>query len=359
MARIPKRLTRLALAAALIVPTVVVAAGPASVAAPTKAEVEAAETEAERIGHELEVAIEAYNETRVRLQGVQGKLADALDDKRSAEAVANEALGQLEERAVAAYTDAGSQFDVLLGASDLAEFSDRLEFMGALAQNDADLASTAENAQQQAEWAAGRYADTIEERQTELDQMATTRAEIERMLGQQRALVQQLDQEYREYIERQEAAAAAAAVAEQEIADDPGTGGTGGTTGGGYVPPADAGAVETAIDAAYHAIGSPYVWGTAGPGTFDCSGLTSWAYAQAGVYLPHSSVSQATSFPEVPISEMQRGDLLFFYSPISHVALYIGNGEMIHARHPGPGGEVQKGPVAGYGTEVVKVTRPT
>ena len=69
---------------------------------------------ANEIGHELEVAIEQYNDARLRLQGVQDRLADALDDKRAAEALAAEAMGQLEERAVAAYTGAGSQMDVLL-----------------------------------------------------------------------------------------------------------------------------------------------------------------------------------------------------------------------------------------------------
>ncbi|MDQ3210366.1 MAG: hypothetical protein M3Q20_04170, partial [Actinomycetota bacterium] len=186
MSNTPKRLARLlarlAVAVALVVPSVVVAAGSASVAAPTQAEVEAAQAEAEAIGHDLEVAIERYNDARVRLDGVQDKLAAALDDKETAEAVAAKATGQLEDRAVQAYTGAGSQIDVLLGASDLAEFSDRLEFMGALAQNDADLANTAENAQQQAEWAAARYADTIGDKQAELDQMESARAEIERML---------------------------------------------------------------------------------------------------------------------------------------------------------------------------------
>lgn len=361
MARITQRLARLGLAAALVVPTLVIAAGPASVAAPTKADVEAAEAKAEAIGHELEIAIERYNDARLRLQGVQDKLADALDDKRTAEATAAEATGQLEDRAVEAYTGAGSQMDVLLGASDLSEFSDRLEFMGALAQNDADLASAAQNAQQQAEWAATRYSDTIEEKQAELDRMQGTRAEIERMLAQQRALVDQLDREYREYIERQEAAAAAAATAEQAAAEDTGSGG-GGTTGGGggYDPPPDASAVQIAIGAADSVVGAPYVWGTAGPDTFDCSGLTSWAYAQAGVYLPHSSAAQASSGAVVgSLSEAQPGDLLFFYSPISHVAIYVGGGTMIHARHPGPGGEVQYGSVSGYGTEVVLIVRPT
>ena len=83
-----------------------------------------------------------------------------------------------------------------------------------------------------------------------------------------------------------------------------------------------------------------------------------WAWAQAGVYLPHSSAVQYESLPHVDPSQMQPGDLLFFYSPISHVALYIGGGMMIHARHPGPGGEVQEGSVAGYGTPVVGVARP-
>ncbi len=72
-------------------------------------------------------------------------------------------------------------------------------------------------------------------------------------------------------------------------------------------------------------IGTQYVWGAADPSVgFDCSGLTSWAYAQAGVYLPHSSYSQYSSVPHVPIDQIQPGDLLFFYSPTSHVAMYIG-----------------------------------
>jgi cell wall-associated NlpC family hydrolase len=356
-----KRITRLAVAILLVVPTVVVA-GSSSVAAPTKAEVEAAQAELQRVSHELELAIERYNDARVRLQGVQDKLAEALDDKQAAEAIAAAALAQLEDRAVEAYTGAGSQMDVLLGASDLSEFSDRLEFMGALAQNDADLATQAQNAQQQAQWAADRYAETIDEKESELEQMAARRSEIQRMLDQQEALYQELNREYEDYLERQEAQAAAAAAAEADAAADTGTGGGGVSTGGGggYVPPPDAGAAQIAIGAADSKLGAEYVWGTAGPDTFDCSGLTSWAYAQAGVYLPHSSAAQASSGSVVPsMAQAQPGDLLFFYSPISHVALYVGGGTMIHARHPGPGGQVQYGSVAGYGTPVVRIVRPT
>jgi cell wall-associated NlpC family hydrolase len=359
----PKRIARLAVAVVFVVPAIVAGFITTSVAAPTKAEVEAAEAEANRIGHELEVAIEQYNDARVRLQGVQDRLADALDDKEAAQAIAAEAMAQLEERAVEAYTGAGSQMDVLLGASDLSEFSDRLEFMGALAQNDADLATAAENAQQQAQWAAERYAETIEEKTAELEQMQAKRAEIERMLDEQRDLVDQLDREYREYVEAQEAQAALAAAAEQEAAGDTGTVDPGST--GPPPPPPNGSAASAAIAAADSKLGAEYVWGTAGPDTFDCSGLTSWAYAQAGVYLPHSSAAQASSGAVVcsgscsSLAGAQPGDLLFFYSPISHVALYVGSGTMIHARHPGPGGQVQYGSVSGYGTPVVKIVRPT
>lgn len=360
----PRRLARLVVAAVFVVPTVVVA-GSASLAAPTQAEVEAAKEKLQQVSHELELAIEQYNDARYRLQGVQDKLAEALEAKEAAEAIAAEAMGQLEARAVEAYTGAGSQMDVLLGASDLSEFSDRLEFMGALAQNDVDLATKAESAQQQAEWAAERYAETIDQKKTELDAMSAKRAEIQRMLGEQEALYQELNRDYQDYLERQEAQAEAAAAAEAQAATststtgDGGGGTTSGGGGGGFVPPPNASAAQVAIAAAKSKIGASYVWGTAGPDTFDCSGLTSWAYAQAGVSLPHSSAAQASSYPEVPYSAAQPGDLLFFYSPVSHVALYMGGGMMVHARHPGPGGQVQVGSVAGYGTPVVKVTRPT
>ena len=71
--------------------------------------------------------------------------------------------------------------------------------------------------------------------------------------------------------------------------------------------------------------------GAAGPGSFDCSGLTQYAYAAAGISLPHSSSMQSQMGSSVSPSAMAPGDLLFYYSPVSHVAMYIGNGKMVHA----------------------------
>ncbi len=87
---------------------------------------------------------------------------------------------------------------------------------------------------------------------------------------------------------------------------------------------------QIAVDAALTKLGYPYVYGTAGPNTFDCSGLTSWAWAQAGVTIPRTSSGQST-LPYVPLDQLQPGDLVTYYSPVHHVALYIGNGQIIDA----------------------------
>ncbi len=84
-------------------------------------------------------------------------------------------------------------------------------------------------------------------------------------------------------------------------------------------------------------VGKSYVYGAAGPSAFDCSGLTMMAWQQAGVSLPHNSGAQYSSGPRISESELQPGDLVFYYTPISHVGMYIGNGQVVNALNPGSG----------------------
>ncbi|WP_369139184.1 C40 family peptidase [Modestobacter versicolor] len=95
--------------------------------------------------------------------------------------------------------------------------------------------------------------------------------------------------------------------------------------------PAPSEAAGVAVQTALAQVGDMYATGGSGPDTFDCSGLTQYAYAAAGVSLPHSSRAQSTLGVAVSRAELQPGDLVFFYSPISHVGMYIGNGQMVHA----------------------------
>jgi cell wall-associated NlpC family hydrolase len=90
-------------------------------------------------------------------------------------------------------------------------------------------------------------------------------------------------------------------------------------------------AAQAAVDTAMAQVGDPYAWAAAGPHAFDCSGLTQYAYAAAGINLPHSSRMQSSVGTPVGTGDLQPGDLLFFYSPVSHVGMYIGNGQMVHA----------------------------
>ena len=96
--------------------------------------------------------------------------------------------------------------------------------------------------------------------------------------------------------------------------------------------PAPSGMAGVAVQAALGQLGVPYVYATALPGvSFDCSGLTHWAWGQAGVYLPRNSRMQANALPRVPVASAQPGDLIFYYSPISHVGIYLGSGQLVHA----------------------------
>ena len=103
------------------------------------------------------------------------------------------------------------------------------------------------------------------------------------------------------------------------------------------------GRAGAAVSYALAQVGDSYVYGAAGPDAFDCSGLTMAAWAQAGVGLPHSSSAQMGSGAPVSQSQLQPGDLVFYYSPVSHVGIYIGNGQIVHAANPSTG--VQVSPV--------------
>jgi peptidoglycan DL-endopeptidase CwlO len=99
-------------------------------------------------------------------------------------------------------------------------------------------------------------------------------------------------------------------------------------------PVSVAGGAGEAVEFAMDQVGEAYVYGAAGPDSWDCSGLTMQAWGAAGVSLPHSSSGQMNEGTPVSSDELQPGDLVFYYQPVSHVAMYIGNGQIVHASNP-------------------------
>jgi cell wall-associated NlpC family hydrolase len=120
-------------------------------------------------------------------------------------------------------------------------------------------------------------------------------------------------------------------------------------------PPPVGGGAGAAVAAARAELGKPYVWGAAGPGAFDCSGLTMWAWRAGGVSLPHQSGQQYAQIPHVSPAVIQPGDLLFYGSPIHHVGIYIGGGQMIDAPHSGANVRIES---IGFDGHLVGAGRP-
>jgi cell wall-associated NlpC family hydrolase len=151
------------------------------------------------------------------------------------------------------------------------------------------------------------------------------------------------------------------AAVEPLVTEEAGPSGVGLTAGDGAATEfMSTSQLTAALRAAESRRGLPYVWGAAGPTSFDCSGLVQWAFAQAGVPMPRVAADQARAGPAVPVSQLEPGDLLFYYTDptapgyVSHVAIYLGNGWMIQA--PEPGMDVQVVP-ASFGAQFAGAIR--
>jgi len=316
------RLARGALALLIMLSASVTSASLSS-AAPSQEDVQSAKEKLDTLNQRLGIMVEQYDQEKVKLQEIESRLAATRAEAAKAHAAALAAMGDLNERATRAYQGVGSEIEMLLGASSFAEFSDRLEFMGAIAQADTDLANRAATAQQQATWIAARLSDALAQQQELLASLQQKQSVIRRGIGQAKSLYESLNRQYHDALAAQ--AAAAASASPYSISPPP----------GGPPPALDANA-QAAIDAAYSVIGVPYQFGGSSPESgFDCSGLTMWSWSHAGVSLPHSSAMQYAVLPHVAQSDLQPGDLVFFYSPIHHVGMYVGGGRMIDSPYTG------------------------
>jgi cell wall-associated NlpC family hydrolase len=277
----------------------------------------------------------AVERTRKSMRGMQQQL----DDVRGQLA---DARASIAARAAVAYIQ-GPATDVasLLAAGDPTDALERAQLLDLLATHDADQVLGARAIERSALARANDLAAVERKQAAILEQMAARKARIEQLVAQTEQTLAQL-----RAADRRRAAAANRPAATAPSA---------GSSSPAPPPRAVTGNVGAVIRYAYAQLGKPYSWGATGPNAFDCSGFTMMAWAQAGVSLPHSSRAQIGIGRQVTRSELQPGDLIFRYSPISHVSLYVGNGQQISATHTGSTVKLQ----SALQGEIVGFSRPT
>jgi peptidoglycan DL-endopeptidase CwlO len=284
-------------------------------------------------GHELEVITEQYNEARETLAGQLTTAEAAAAELQRVTAELATAQQQVRGLARSAYTGTGLGSVQALLTSDSADaFVDRMSTLQLVAGHQNGIlenAAAANVAAAQAQATAQQAAATA---QQQYDAVAAQKSALEAEIATYQTAFRQLTAE-----EQRVAAAghtegdrASRSVEREPVAPT-----------GPIV--ADSAAAQAAINAAMGQRGKPYVWAGSGPGSFDCSGLTAFAFKAAGVSLPHSSRLQSQVGQAVSRDQLQPGDLVFFYSPVSHVGIYIGNGQMVHA--PSSGDVVKVAPL--------------
>lgn len=296
--------------------------------------------------------VERYNQANITYH-VRVRAADAAN---AAARVAEHRLGVAHDQfsvAAAAQYEGGSfsSTGALLDSQNGSSYLDSLDTMSMLKQHNAQLVNNYAVAQHTAELAKAKAAGLLKQAAQSRARLGHQRNVINRQIDRYTKLLHSLTakqkaiwaaaQRAKEITQRRQAEQLLAAQQAQPA--QPETGTNSGTTSQAptppartpHVPAASGSVVEKAIAFALAQVGKPYVWGTAGPSTYDCSGLTMASYAAAGISLPHSAAQQYGYGTHVSFNQLEPGDLMFYYSPIGHVTMYIGDGRMISAPQTG------------------------
>jgi peptidoglycan DL-endopeptidase CwlO len=327
---------RSVLVAAILLPLTVLSSGSDTAALATPTTSARLSDQLDQLNRQADQLVEQYNQSREALARIRRSLKGLQAQEAAAEQDLRRLQASLGARASAAYVQgAGSAVAAVLGSDDPAAAIDRVQVLELLASNDGDLldqlgvAGKALDARRRDLLAAERA------QAAEVRRLEAKKAEVERAAAKTRALLARM--------RAAERPKAPARPSNPVVPSPP-------PSGGG----APSGSAAAAVAFARAQVGKPYCYGGAGMSCFDCSGLTMMAWRQAGVSLPHSSAAQYNVGRRVSAGELQPGDLIFYYYPISHVSIYIGNGQRISATHTGDYVRVQS-----LGSSIVGYTRPT
>jgi peptidoglycan DL-endopeptidase CwlO len=294
--------------------------GSVLVSGPTYADpsIKDVQARADALFNQAEQASERYNNARIELRQSQTRLAALQADLRRQQDKVSGVRQQVASAVVQQY-----QGQALSSATQVLLSDNPDAFL-------TQLTTVSEYNDQQSQLMADF---AVQAKQLEMRKAAAQRelagiAATKKQLGQDKATIDRKAADAKALLGRLQARAAQASRSSERVATPTTT----------SVPAS--GRAGAAVQFAMAQVGKAYVYGAAGPNAYDCSGLTMMAWRQAGVSLPHSSSAQMGSGQRVAESDLQPGDLVFYYSPVSHVGMYIGNGQIVNAENPSAGVKV-------------------
>ena len=305
-------------------------------------------TELQRLYREAERATEAYHATEERLErqrALAERLQAALARTRNSLHDSRSAAGRLARQQYQNRSDLSPYLRLLL-ARDAQGVLDQGQVIGRLARQRARAVGRLTGEAQKATELARRARKALDTQRALTERSRKQRDQVRERLREVEELIASLSPEEVaavEKLERAEADAEQQRLVTSDALPVPGT------------APAPTAAGAQAVSYAVRQVGKPYQWGAEGPGTYDCSGLTSQAWEAAGTPVPRTSQEQWARLERIPLKRLRPGDLVVYFPDATHVALYVGGGKVVQA--PRPGARIKVSPVAGPGP-VLGAVRP-
>jgi cell wall-associated NlpC family hydrolase len=268
----------------------------------------------EQLDEELSAATEDYDYAAQALEDTQAKVKKTQSNINKAETDLKTAQDQLNQRLVNIYKAGNlNMLNVLLGSSSFSEMITRADQWQRLGSQDSELIDDVQSYRQDVSDRKRQLEAELLQQQNDAEKAETAKAKVLTQLQKQEKALKGKEKQIaalkKAEAARQAKLAAQAKARQKFLASRPGI----------------------VISTAMKYLGVPYVWGASSPRGFDCSGLVLYCYAKVGIRLPHSSRMQYNYGTHVSRSQLKPGDLVFFYNPIHHVGIYIGNGNMINA----------------------------
>jgi cell wall-associated NlpC family hydrolase len=315
-------------------------------ATPSKS-IASVQREVDALNSQADIADEAYSQAKIKLSAASRRTAAAEARVAAAQKAILAQRKALAAVAVGAYRSGTQSLMLsLVTTSNPQNFLDRASSLTMISTHQADSLRALRIAQLRVDQAQAVARQALAAQHKVAKELHAKRDAIQAVLSKQQALLSSLKAAERRRLAALERARQAAidAAAQQASRSLPRP---------TYTGPAS-GRAAVAVKFAYNQLGKPYQWGAAGPSSYDCSGLTMRAWGAAGVSLSHSSAAQYNEGNHVSRADIRPGDLVFFGSPIHHVGIYIGHGDMINAPQTGDVVKIE----ASFRSDYVGATRP-